>query len=129
MKQPPLKRPFNDTSHHSMRSFKNTSHSSKNVGFIDSVGPEGRVRGTARQICEKYQSLAKDALFSGDPVAAEGFFQHAEHYGRIMEENKQQKPFHEHNKRPARPSKAFLQATPLSPKKSSDEETPPPQLS
>lgn len=50
----------------------------------DSNGPEVRIRGTAHQICEKYEALAKDALSSGDTVMAESFLQHAEHYQRII---------------------------------------------
>jgi hypothetical protein len=43
-----------------------------------------KLRGTAAQIAEKYLSLARDALVSGDMVAAESYFQHAEHYNRII---------------------------------------------
>jgi hypothetical protein len=43
-----------------------------------------RLRGTAAQIAEKYLSLARDALASGDLVAAESYFQYAEHYNRII---------------------------------------------
>jgi hypothetical protein len=35
-------------------------------------------------VLEKYQTLARDALSSGDRVAAESYLQHAEHYYRIM---------------------------------------------
>lgn len=50
----------------------------------DSNGPEVRIRGTAHQISEKYEALAKDALSSGDMVLAESYLQHAEHYQRII---------------------------------------------
>lgn len=50
----------------------------------DSNGPDGKIRGSASQVYDKYSSLARDAQTSGDPVAAENFFQHAEHYFRIM---------------------------------------------
>lgn len=50
----------------------------------DSSGPEGKVRGTANQVFEKYLALARDAQSSGDRIGAENFFQHAEHYYRIM---------------------------------------------
>jgi hypothetical protein len=50
----------------------------------ESNGPDVRLRGTAAQIAEKYLSLARDALASGDLVAAESYFQHAEHYNRIV---------------------------------------------
>jgi hypothetical protein len=35
-------------------------------------------------IAEKYASLARDAMASGDSVAAENYLQHAEHYNRII---------------------------------------------
>ena len=50
----------------------------------DSNGPDVRVRGTASQVYEKYQALARDAMASGDRVMAENYGQHAEHYYRIM---------------------------------------------
>jgi len=50
----------------------------------ESNGPDVKIRGTAAHIAEKYTSLARDALASGDLVAAESYFQHAEHYNRII---------------------------------------------
>ena len=50
----------------------------------DSNGPDVKIRGTASHIAEKYQSLARDALASGDIVMAENYYQHAEHYLRII---------------------------------------------
>ncbi|MCV6574823.1 MAG: DUF4167 domain-containing protein [Cohaesibacter sp.] len=50
----------------------------------DSNGPDVKIRGTANHIAEKYQSLARDALASGDIVMAENYYQHAEHYLRII---------------------------------------------
>ena len=58
------------------------AHSANRV--YDSSGPEGKVRGTAQQIIDKYTSLARDAQTSGESVLAENFFQHAEHYSRIL---------------------------------------------
>src|ERR1044072_9954373 len=51
---------------------------------FDSNGPEVRIRGTAYQICEKYQILAKDAASQGNRVLSESYLQHAEHYQRII---------------------------------------------
>jgi len=51
---------------------------------FDSSGPDVRVRGTAQQLYEKYQQLGRDSTSVGDRVAAEGFYQHAEHYFRIL---------------------------------------------
>lgn len=50
----------------------------------DSNGPEGRIRGNANQVYDKYLALGRDAYSSGDRISAENFFQHAEHYYRIM---------------------------------------------
>src|ERR1700710_581205 len=50
----------------------------------ESNGPEIKIRGTASHIAEKYLQLARDAQGSGDPVAAENYYQHAEHYFRII---------------------------------------------
>ena len=58
-------------------------HFGRSNGF-ESAGPEGKIRGSAQQVFDKYQSLGRDALSSGDRVTAEGFFQHAEHYFRII---------------------------------------------
>ena len=51
---------------------------------FDSSGPDVRLRGTAQQLFEKYLQLGRDATSGGDRVAAEGYFQHAEHYFRIL---------------------------------------------
>ena len=50
----------------------------------ESNGPDVKIRGTAAHIAEKYMSLARDALASGDMIAAESYYQHAEHYNRII---------------------------------------------
>jgi hypothetical protein len=51
---------------------------------FESNGPDIKIRGTPSHIAEKYVSLARDALSSGDPVLAENYLQHAEHYNRII---------------------------------------------
>jgi hypothetical protein len=50
----------------------------------ESNGPDVKIRGTAQHVADKYAQLARDAQASGDPVAAENYFQHAEHYYRII---------------------------------------------
>ncbi len=47
-------------------------------------GPDVKIRGTAHHVGEKYLQLARDAQSSGDPVMAESYLQHAEHYFRII---------------------------------------------
>ncbi len=51
---------------------------------FESNGPDIKIRGTASHIAEKYVQLARDARSSGDPVAAENYYQHAEHYFRLI---------------------------------------------
>ena len=51
---------------------------------IDSSGPETKVRGNIRQVWEKYLALARDAASSGDRILSEGYYQHAEHYYRMI---------------------------------------------
>ena len=50
----------------------------------ESNGPDVKIRGNAHHIAEKYLQLARDAHTSGDPVAAENYLQHAEHYFRLI---------------------------------------------
>jgi hypothetical protein len=50
----------------------------------ESNGPEVKIRGNPAHIAEKYMQLARDAQTSGDPVSAENYFQHAEHYFRLI---------------------------------------------
>ncbi len=63
---------------------KNSNPRSNN---FDSNGPEVKVRGNAQQVVEKYLALARDASLADDRVAAENYFQHAEHYYRVMTAN------------------------------------------
>jgi hypothetical protein len=50
----------------------------------ESNGPDVKIRGTAHHVAEKYLQLARDAHSSGDPVMAESYLQHAEHYFRLI---------------------------------------------
>jgi len=54
------------------------------IQTFDSNGPSVKIRGNAYQVFERYVALAREAQASGDRVAAENFYQHAEHYFRIM---------------------------------------------
>jgi hypothetical protein len=65
----------------------------------ESNGPDVKIRGTASHVAEKYMQLARDAHSSGDPVAAENYFQHAEHYFRMIaaaqEQFRQTNPYYQ----------------------------------
>ena len=54
----------------------------RNTTF-ESNGPEGRLRGNAQQLFEKYTSLANDAQSAGERVLFEANSQFADHYYRI----------------------------------------------
>lgn len=67
--------------------------------MYESSGPDVKIRGTASHIAEKYLQLARDAQSSGDPVAAENYYQHAEHYFRLIaaaqEQLRQTQPYYQ----------------------------------
>src|SRR5438105_5070203 len=71
---------------------------------FESNGPDIKIRGTASHVAEKYVQLARDARSSGDPVAAENYYQHAEHYFRLIaaaqEQFRQNQPQHLQQPRP-----------------------------
>ncbi len=58
----------------------------------ESNGPDVKIRGNASHIAEKYSNLARDALSNGDTVMAENYYQHAEHYNRIVAAAQQNNP-------------------------------------
>ena len=70
----------------------------------ESNGPDVKIRGTASHIAEKYIQLARDSQSSGDPVAAENYYQHAEHYFRLIavaqEQFRQQNPYYNPQQNP-----------------------------
>jgi hypothetical protein len=67
--------------------------------MYESNGPDVKIRGTASHVGEKYLQLARDAQSSGDPVAAENYYQHAEHYFRLIaaaqEQLRQTQPYYQ----------------------------------
>ena len=69
---------------------RNKGHRRSNGNSINKVfessGPEGKVRGNAQQIIDKYEALARDAFLAGDRITGESFKQHCEHYVRILGE-------------------------------------------
>ena len=67
--------------------------------MYESNGPDVKIRGTASHVAEKYLQLARDAQSSGDPIAAENYYQHAEHYFRLIaaaqEQFRQSQPYYQ----------------------------------
>lgn len=69
---------------------------SSGVGFIrNSVSPDSNSRRifrgnqNASKLLEKYLNLGKEALSSGDKILSENYFQHADHFSRIVESKKE----------------------------------------
>jgi hypothetical protein len=68
---------------------------------FESNGPDVKIRGNPAHIAEKYMQLARDAQSSGDPIAAENYYQHAEHYYRVIAAAQEQ--FRQNNPHFSRP--------------------------
>ena len=51
----------------------------------------GRNNHNAPKLIEKYNNLAREALSSGDKILSENYFQHADHFTRILNEKESQK--------------------------------------
>ena len=79
------------------RNRKGGHHQNPLSRMYESNGPDVKIRGTASHIAEKYLQLARDAQSSGDPIAAENYYQHAEHYFRLIaaaqEQFRQSQPY------------------------------------
>ena len=65
------------------RSNRNQGGSGNSANRIDS-----RARGNAPQLLDKYKKLAQDAQHHGDRVQAEYYLQFADHYFRVIADNK-----------------------------------------
>ena len=68
---------------------KYTSNFSKNENF-QRKSP-GRNNHNASKLIEKYSNLAREALSSGDKILSENYFQHADHFTRIFNDQDAQK--------------------------------------
>ena len=71
------------------RGFKNGSERTKygsnysnNENFQRRI--PGRNNHNASKLIEKYNNLAREALSSGDKILSENYFQHADHFTRVL---------------------------------------------
>jgi len=46
---------------------------------------------SAEKLLDKYNTLAKEAMVSGDKTLAENYFQHADHFMRVVEDKNKNK--------------------------------------
>ena len=60
----------------------------QNLGGQPGNRQDNRQRGNAAQLLEKYKSMARDAQLSGDRVQTEYYLQYADHYFRVLSENR-----------------------------------------
>tara|TARA_B000000532_G_C18512933_1_gene253878 strand:+ start:46 stop:450 length:405 start_codon:yes stop_codon:yes gene_type:complete len=51
----------------------------------------GRNNHNASKLIEKYNNLAREALSTGDKILSENYFQHADHFTRVMSEKEIQR--------------------------------------
>jgi hypothetical protein len=65
------------------------SNFSNNENFQRKV--PGRNNHNAPKLIEKYENLAREALSSGDKILSENYFQHADHFTRILNEQEAHK--------------------------------------
>ncbi len=85
------------------RNFKSSGERNKfNNNFSNSENFQrkapGRNNHNAPKLIEKYNNLAREALSSGDKILSENYFQHADHFTRILNEKEVQKKFNSKNK-------------------------------
>ena len=74
---------------------KYRSNFSNNENFQRKV--PGRNNHNASKLIEKYNNLAREALSSGDKILSENYFQHADHFTRILNDQDAQKKLNSTN--------------------------------
>ena len=70
-------------------SYKFNSDYSSNINFQRKF--PGRNNHNAPKLIEKYNDLAREALLKGDKILSENYFQHADHFARILLEKENRK--------------------------------------
>ena len=55
---------------------------------FDSISTAGKINGTALELIKKYNELAKEAHSNGNYTEMENFRQYAEHYRKIVTEDR-----------------------------------------
>ena len=69
---------------------KNFKRNGQNNSFIEGQNFQrkspGRNNQNANKLIDKYSDLAREALSNGDKILSENYFQHADHFTRILNE-------------------------------------------
>ena len=86
------------------RNFKSNNDRSKfNTNFKNNENFQRKIPGrnnhNASKLIDKYNDLAREALSVGDKILSENYFQHADHFTRILKEqdNYKKNKFNEEN--------------------------------
>ena len=111
------------------RNFKNNSERSKfgsnfsnNENFQRKI--PGRNNHNASKLIDKYNNLAREALSSGDKILSENYFQHADHFTRILNEQETYKKQRNYNNTVEEKNKVKTEVVDLDNKKPESEEIP-----
>ena len=86
----------NRNRNHSDRSFKRNSDVDRlNGNFANNDNSFrrkiNRSNGNVQKLISKYNDLAREALSNGDKILSENYFQHADHFTRILSEQEMSK--------------------------------------
>ena len=86
----------NSSRNHSDRSFKRSSDIDRlNGNFTNNDNSFrrkiNRSNGNVQKLITKYNDLAREALSNGDKILSENYFQHADHFTRILNEQESQR--------------------------------------
>ena len=84
------------------------SNFSKNENF-QRKSP-GRNNHNASKLIEKYSNLAREALSTGDKILSENYFQHADHFTRILNDQDAQRKINSQNNDQSKPQQNIVEA-------------------
>ena len=84
------------------------SNFSKNENF-QRKSP-GRNNHNASKLIEKYSNLAREALSTGDKILSENYFQHADHFTRILNDQDAQRKINSQNNDQSKPQQNITEA-------------------
>ena len=96
------------------RGFKsNTDRSKYGSNFSKSENFQrkspGRNNHNASKLIEKYSNLAREALSGGDKILSENYFQHADHFTRILNDQDAQKKLNSINDDPSKSQQNIIE--------------------
>jgi len=84
------------------------SNFSKNENF-QRKSP-GRNNHNASKLIEKYSNLAREALSTGDKILSENYFQHADHFTRILNDQDAQRKINSQNNDQSKSQQSIAEA-------------------